>query len=90
MLLSIAVDKLLKGTAQRAKSSMNSPNIAGGNCVLSEFSGGVMEVHLIDGNLRALQGILFTPSPSAKDSEGREVAAVRRRPRFTLEHDAGR
>src|SRR5439155_698449 len=41
----------------------------------SEFSAGVMEVHLIDGTYELFRH--FYALPSAKDSEGREVAAVR-------------
>jgi 5'-3' exonuclease len=40
-----------------------------------EILGGVMEVHLIDGTYELFRH--FYALPSAKDSEGREVAAVR-------------
>src|ERR1700758_5641597 len=41
----------------------------------SELSGGVMEVNLIDGTYELFRH--FYAIPSAKDIEGREVAAVR-------------
>src|SRR6202035_2272642 len=53
---------------------MHSPNTADELCT-SEFSGGVMEVHLIDGTYELFRH--FYALPSVKDSEGREVAAVR-------------